>query len=422
MARQNEGLAMRIFSKIAATFRWKIILVSAVAAMVEGYDLQVVGYVAPVMTQEWDLPPGAFGPTFSIGLVGLMLGCLLIAPLADRYGRTRIIVGSTLTYGTLVFLSAMVDSIDALFWVRFFTGLGLGGALPNITATAAEASPVRWRITTVAIIYCGFGLGSFVGGLVAAALVESYGWQSVFVFGGTASLALVPVLLFGLPRSAPKSASEAIPARRDAIPVRLLFHDGRARFTILLWIIYFTGLMDLYMLASWLPTTISEQGISIGTAALVAGLMQIGGISGALTMSPLVDRYRPSPFLPLAYIFAALCIATIGFAGSSVPLTIAAVMGAGFGIIGGQITSDGVAAKVYPTHIRATGVGWALGIGRMGSILGPFLVGTALAFGVDVRTIFVCSAVPALLAALAYFVMGDLKASEDELVDSGIVA
>jgi AAHS family 4-hydroxybenzoate transporter-like MFS transporter len=401
-----SAIASRADSGRSSAIAWKLLALTTVAAMVEGYDTQVIGYVAPVISREWGLPPGAFGPTFSVGLLGLMLGCMFIAPLADRFGRKWIIIGSTAAYGALVLATAGAESLTALFWLRFVTGLGLGGALPNLAASAAESAPVHRRTFAVAILFCGFGLGSFVGSVVAAWLMAAYGWQSVFVFGGLASLVLVPVLIGALPGGKPGAAERGAATAEQAIPVAGLFRAGRARVTIALWVIYFMGLMDLYLLASWLPTTIHAQGLSPETAALITGLMQIGGIIGALILGPLVDRLGPNPLLPAAYAFAALCIGLIGFAGAEPLLIAVAVFGAGFGIVGCQNCNSGVVARIYPTEMRATAMGWALGIGRAGSIIGPFLAGRLLATQVDIRTIFLFSAVPALCAALAYLAIG----------------
>ena len=387
-----------------AAINWKVLGTCVLAATVEGYDTQVIGYVAPVISRVWDLPRGAFGPTFSVGLLGLMLGCMFIAPLADRLGRKWIIIGSTVVYGVLVLATAAAESLNALFWLRFFTGLGLGGALPNLTASAAESAPPHRRTLAVAILFSGFGMGSFLGSVVAAALMEAYGWQSVFIFGGAASLLLVPVLAWAM------SGAQAAYAKADEhaprLPVKRLFEAHKRRATIALWIIFFMGLMDIYLLASWLPTAITAQGIAPDSAALLSGLMQIGGITGAFVLSPLVDRFGPNPLLPAAYLLAAIGIAGVGLAGADIPLIAVAVFAAGFGVVGSQNCNNGVAARMYPADARATGIGWALGVGRLGSITGPWIAGQLLATQVDIRTILLFSAVPALCAALTYLVMG----------------
>jgi AAHS family 4-hydroxybenzoate transporter-like MFS transporter len=221
----------------------------------------------------------------------------------------------------------------------------------------------------------------------------------VFIFGGVASLLMVPLLAFALPHARPH-------AKAGGNPVAGLFLQRRTRATLALWVVNFMGLMDLYLLASWLPTTLNAQGLSVPVASLITGFLQVAGAVGALSLGPLVDRYGPKPALPVAYLVAALCIAAIGMAGGSVVLNMVAVFGAGFGIVGCQDCNSGVAAKLYPAEMRSTGVGWALGIGRIGSIIGPFVVGVLLSRHVDGRTIFLLSAVPAVLAAAAYVAMG----------------
>ncbi len=383
----------------AASIHLRTLALCIVAATVEGYDTQVIGYVVPVVSKAWALPPSAFGPTLSAGLAGLMLGCLVIAPLADRVGRKWIIVGSTLAYAGLILATATATSLNALFWLRFLTGVGIGGGLPNIAAIAADVSSAKWRATAVASLFIGFGLGGFFGGVVAAWLIALHGWQSVFLFGGAVSLLLVPLLAIALPNPRPH-------AKAGGNPVTGLFLDGRVRATLALWLVNFMGLMDLYLLASWLPTTLNGQGISIPVAALIAGFLQVAGAVGALTLGPIVDRYGPTPALPAAYLLAALSIAAIGLAGGSVVLSMLAVFGAGFGIVGCQDCNSGVAAKLYPAEIRSTGVGWALGIGRIGSIIGPLVVAELLSAGLGNRAIFLFSAVPAVFAAAAYLAMG----------------
>ncbi len=190
------------------------------------------------------------------------------------------------------------------------------------------------------------------------------------------------------------------------LPVKELFREGRAFVTALFWFVFFMNLMELYFLTSWLPTTISAQGISIQWAVIATSLLQFGGVAGAFGLGPLVDRFGPQPVLGAAFAGAAVCVAVIGLAGSSLPVTLVVVTLCGIGTIGSQNCNNGVAAKYYPASMRATGVGWALAVGRVGSIVGGLTGGVLLGAGMEVKTLFLIAAVPPVCAALAYLAMG----------------
>jgi AAHS family 4-hydroxybenzoate transporter-like MFS transporter len=381
-------------------FRWGPLALCAACLFVEGYDGQFMGYVVPGIAADWHIAPGALGPALGAGLYGLMLGAFLVAPIADLYGRKRVVVGSVLAFGILTIATMTVHTITALAVLRFFTGLGLGGAMPNTIALTAEFSPPARRASAVTINFASFSVGAAVGGLITAKLMPSYGWGSVFVFCGALALALFPLLLFGLPESYRPKRVERM------LPIRELFRDGRAGITALLWFLFFLNLMELYFLTSWLPTTISSQGISIQWAVIATSLLQVGGVAGAFVLGPLVDRYGPGLVLGSAFATGALSVILIGFAGSSVTVTLVAASLCGIGTIGAQNCNNGVAAKFYPAAARATGVGWALAVGRIGSIFGALIGGVLLTMGMDNRTLFLVAAVPPLCAALAYVSMG----------------
>src|SRR5271165_609515 len=182
-------------------FHLRLLLICAAVLLLDGFDTQAIGYVAPALAKEWGLTKGALGPVFSAGLVGLMIGALVFGPLADRVGRKKIIVFSTLAFGIGALVTAFVQDVNTLLAVRFLTGLGLGGAMPNAIATTAEFNPRRRRATMVMIMFCGFSVGAALGGLLAAALIPHFGWRSVFVVGGIAPLLLAAVLARQLPES-----------------------------------------------------------------------------------------------------------------------------------------------------------------------------------------------------------------------------
>src|SRR6266446_8828753 len=182
-------------------FQIRLLLTCAAVLFLDGFDTQAIGYVAPALAKEWGLSKGALGPVFSAGLFGLMIGALVFGPLADRVGRKKIIILSTLAFGLGALVTAFVQDVNTLLAIRFLTGLGLGGAMPNAVAMTSEFNPRRRSATMVMIMFCGFSVGAALGGLLAAALIPQFGWRSVFVVGGAAPLLLVPILARRLPES-----------------------------------------------------------------------------------------------------------------------------------------------------------------------------------------------------------------------------
>jgi AAHS family 4-hydroxybenzoate transporter-like MFS transporter len=307
------------------------------------------------------------------------------------------------------------------------TVLGLGGAAPNAVTLTAEFSPKSRRLSLVTVMFCGLSLGSAFGGLVASLLINHVGWRAMLVFGGLAPLALWPVLYFLLPESirflalrreanrprlqamltciSPEAAvdssalfaSESIASRS---PARDLLAAGRARETLLLWVTFFAGLLVLYLFSSWLPTIVSNGGGSVRSASLLTATWSIGGTCGALLLGRAMDKAVPHLVLACAYFVAALLILSIGHLIATPLLLAPAIFLAGFCISGSQVGVNGIAAMCYPTSIRATGVAWASGIGRLGSIAGSLLGGVLLGGGWGYGTLFTVVSIPAFIAAL----------------------
>jgi AAHS family 4-hydroxybenzoate transporter-like MFS transporter len=382
-------------------FRWVALALCAATMLVEGYDAQLMGYVVPGIARDWGVAPGSLTMAIAAGLIGMMFGGFLIAPLADSYGRRRVVLYSVIAFAILTIATAFVQDLPALIVLRLLTGFGLGGAMPNAIAITAEFSPSAKRASAVAAMFSSYSIGAGFGGIIAAWLIPTYGWGAVLIFCGGMALLLWPVLVVAMPESyVPQGES------KPKIPVGRLFSEGRARITILLWIIFFANLMELFFLTSWLPTTIGAQGVSEYYAVIATAVVQFAGVAAAFAMGPLVDRYGPRRVLPVAFVIAALCIAGIGLAGSAIAFTMVMAFGIGIGTVGAQNCNNGVAAKFYPTSIRATGVGWALAVGRIGSIVGPVVGGILLSTHVDIRTIFLFAAIPPLVATGAYLAMG----------------
>jgi AAHS family 4-hydroxybenzoate transporter-like MFS transporter len=284
-------------------------------------------------------------------------------------------------------------------------------------------------------MFVGFSIGAAVGGFVAAALIARFGWQSVFVTGGVIPCAIAILLILLLPESirfllmkgglmkggedkrvahslariapgvSPDLARSLVIEERPAqeFVVKQLFATGRTPMTLLIWVIFFMSLLDLYFLNAWLPTVIHDAGIVIEKAIVLTALFQIGGALGSLIMGRLLDRFLSFRVLACAYLAAGVFVFFIGAAGKSVVLLALTIFAAGCGVIGGQSSANALTAEFYPTPMRSTGVGWALGIGRVGSIIGPLLGGLLLSLEHEPRRVFWAAAIPVLIASIAGF-------------------
>jgi len=427
-------VAAFIDAQPVGAFQVKLLLTCATVLFLDGFDTTAIGYVAPALAKEWNIGKAALGAVGSAGLVGLMIGALLFGPLADRIGRKKIIICSTLAFGIGTLITSFVNDVNTLLAIRFLTGLGLGGAMPNTIALTSEFSPHRRRATMVMVMFVGFSIGAALGGFLAAALIPQFGWRSVFVVGGAAPIALAPILAFKLPESV---RFLALTGRADArvaellalvnakaifaagtrfivdepalkgIPVQHLFRGGRTLATLLLWVVFFMSLLDIYFLSNWLPTVLNDLGASISQAAIIGSMLQVGGVVGTFALGSIIDRFSFRA-LALVYFIAVFAVGAIGQLGHSAVLVTVAIFVAGFCIVGGQIAANALAAGYYPTSVRATGVGWALGVGRVGSIVGPLIGGVLLSLKWSAGDVFVAAAMAALCAALAAFSLGRL--------------
>ena len=406
-------------------FQLGVYVLCGAALIMDGFDVQSWGYVAPSVFAEWQIPSAA-GRVGSTALLGLLLGLICFSMLADRIGRRPVLIGTTLYFGLLTFATSQVQSLEQLLVVRFLAGFGLGATMPNVMALVSEYSPKRARVMTMLIVSSAFTVGAALAGFVAAALIPSFGWRAVFYVGGTVPLVVGVAMWLALPESMQfltlrqkrlddvgrwlRRISPATPGPATAdyfvaeeahggVPIVQLFHAGRTPTTLLLWVLMFMNLLNIYFLATWLPTIAGEMGFGTSAAVLVGTTLQVGGIAGAFVLGPVIKRL--GFFVVLAVNFAAACaaIAMIGVS-QGAALVFGVVFVAGFGVLGGQAALNALAASSYPTDLRATGVGAASGVGRTGSVLGPVLA-EIMRPRWTTEQLFLAAAVPALLSAFA---------------------
>ena len=374
------------------------IAVCFIVALIEGFDLQAAGTAAAGLRQSFALDPKMLGWVFSAGILGLLPGAFFGGWIADRIGRKKILITAVLLFGLFSLCTAYVESYSSLLLVRFMTGLGLGAALPNLIALCAEAVSERNRGTAISFMYCGVPLG---GALAAAvAMFSSEHWQTTFIIGGLAPLLVVPLMALLLPESTAFRKQHSATDNLRPSTTQALFGEGRARNTLALWLSYFFTLTVMYMLLNWLPSLLLEQGFSKSQAGMVQMLFNIGGALGSLLGGLLLDRCNKFKVVLFVYAGLLVALAGVGLSIGIVPMSIAG-FAAGLFVMAAQLVLYALAPQSYPTAVRATGVGAAVAIGRLGSVAGPLAAGQILAAGAGTSGVLLATSPGLVIAALS---------------------
>ncbi|MGA3308039.1 MAG: MFS transporter [Xanthobacteraceae bacterium] len=404
-----------------------VLVMCMLVALLDGYDTQAIGYTAPAIAQALNLPKDVLGPVFSAALLGAALGALSFGPLADRFGRKRFMVAATIIFGVFSLLTAYVTTLPQLLIYRFCAGLGLGGATPSFLALGGEFAPASKRGVFVAIAFAAWPFGGLIGALTSSYVIPHLGWQFVFYFGGVVPLIFAVILSIWLPESLrfliarnirfdevrqtlsriapgeipPDAQLVAAPEReREGIPVRHLFTEGRAATTVMLWVAFFVVFMVLVTVTAWTPTVLRSVGFSISAGALIIALNNAGSVCASVLSGFLVDRFGPYKTLVPGFIVGGVCIAAFGQATASVATLAVASTLAGFFVGGTGTGLIALAAAIYPTTVRSTGIGWGMGMGRLGQVFGPLGAGILVGWGVGAGGIFYAAAVPCFIGAL----------------------
>ena len=396
-----EGTAPATFGGV----QLKVAILCGLIQALDGYDLSAIGLAVPSLTKAWSLPPSAFTQAFALSSVGIMVGAMLAGPVADRFGRKPTLLVSVAIFGLFSLFSAWADSLPMLVALRFFTGIGIGGAMPTTVALTSDYAPDRWRTSTVMFMFTGNTIGGFFAGQIAAQILPGWGWQGIFYVGGVVPLVLLVVLIFILPES-PQFQGGARPASAKANPVSGLFEDKLAVITVLLWAIFLINLLNMYLIGYWLPTVLNLEGFTPADAAFATSIYSAGGILSTLLLGPVIARFGAERVLALSLAVGAICIGLLASGQLPRGSVMALLFCAGGGFIGSQLGLNGFAASVYPAATRSTGIGWALGIGRLGGIAGPIVGGALLAIGLAPTKILLFACAPGLVTAALVLFLG----------------
>jgi len=402
--------------------------ICVVINMLDGFDVLVMAFTAPEVAADWQLQPQSLGILFSAGLFGMAAGSLFLAPIADKIGRRNILLLCLFIISIGMLLSAFTNSVLQLASMRVLTGLGIGGALASLTTITAEYSSAKRQGFAISLVQSGYPIGATIGGTIAAILIVQSGWRAVFMFGAFSSALMIPLVYFFLPESLeylfarkPKGALQQAnklllklgqPQLQNLPAINTSNRDFRGGIkalvapelriaTLSIWCAFFMVMLSFYFVLSWTPTLLTEAGLRVDQGISGAVLMNIGGVIGGTSLGYLSTRFGAHWLTAL--FMAACAIAMVAFGLIEASLAVMLVMGfvIGYFIFGSMIGLYSITPDLYPTEIRNTGMGWAIGIGRIGAIIGPSVAGILLARGWSGADCFIAFALPLLLAMMA---------------------
>jgi AAHS family 4-hydroxybenzoate transporter-like MFS transporter len=402
-------------------------------ALLDGYDSQSLGAIAPAVIPALKLQPAEFGNIFSVGAIGVVIGTLSFGMLADRFGRKAMLITSVFIYGVFTLAMAFARDGEQLMILRFISSIGLGGTVPNALSLASEYLPTRMRASFVAVLWAALPAGGVLSGFAGGWLATNYGWPSVFLLGGALPVVVALFAIVALPDSL--AFLVAVGARGDKIrailshvspetpipadvrfvsnemkppgaPIAQLFADGRAVGTLLIWVLFFMSFCSMLSIVAWSSNMVRAAGFSVAEASSTLGWFNVGSLVASLTVGALIDRFGVFRVLGIYFLAMALVIGAVGFS-LSLPFALICALYVAVGFFTGGSNSGIIALGTlfYPVPSRGTGIGWAYALGRAGSFVGPLVGGWVVQAKWDATSVFAMIAAPALVALATTLVL-----------------
>jgi AAHS family 4-hydroxybenzoate transporter-like MFS transporter len=433
--RQNLQLDELIDGQAFGRFNCNLLFWSFLAMLADGFDIAALASAAPQLGREWHVASHAFAPALSASLFGILLGAPMLGYVGDRFGRKCAIVSGCVIYGLATLATVWSGNLVQLTLLRFLAGIGIGGLMPNTIALTSELAPKRLRAALIVLMFTGITTGGSVPGYVQAWLIPHYGWQVMFWIGGLAPLLIAICLWFALPESVKYLASKgaqraallamlrrirpdlnieddaqitvASSLRASGSGLRQIFSRGLAWVTPILWLCFASALMANYFLNSWLPLIFENSGLTARQSGTAISFYHYGGTLGGLLVSVVLGRFGFTA-IALLFLLAVPAIAALGLPGVSWLTMLATVTLAGFCTLGAQFGNNAASGLLYPTAFRSRGSGWALGVGRFGSVIGPLLGGVLIGLRLPLRQLFLLASLPMVIGLVASAIIAGL--------------
>lgn len=412
--------------------QWVILVLCMLASMIEGFDIVIIAYTAPAISQDWGVLSSELGMVFSAGVLGMTLGAMMLGGLADRFGRRIVVTGALLVAGLATSLVVYTSNVTELVIMRVVAGLALGALVATLPALTGEFSPGRHRTLIIATLIASANIGGFAGGLIVAELIASLGWKGIFLYTGLLTIAIAVIVWVMVPESLEfvrrknanntldmvnrtlkymgQQAVEQLPplgaqVKAEKASVVALLIPARRATTLLIWVAFFLSFLAVYFVSSWMPPVLTAAGLSTKEAIQATTALPMGAIIGNILIGWLAGRWGLNRMMAGAFALGAICMAALSFMHSILPtLPFIVIWGilclTGITLLGSFGNMYNVAITVYPAHIRGTGMGWAAGLGRAGAVASPTLAGLMMAAQLSMPTVFFLFAIPALLAAV----------------------
>ena len=379
------------------SFQYLTIFICFFLNVIDGIDVLVMSYTAPVIASAWSISSDTLGVVFSSGLLGMAIGALLLAPQADYFGRKKIILISIIIISSGVIFTGFSKNVYHLILLRFFSGIGIGAMLATTASIVSEYAPDRSKDFWISFVLAGYPIGAMLAGYISNIILNNYSWEWVFFIFGSISLIFIPIVYFLMSEST--IFLKLNKAKNQTVPVLSLFSKNHLTKTLKLWTAFFFSFACLYFLISWIPKLVTESGLSLKLGIYSGTVFNLGAFFGIITQGYFSSIFGLKKTISSFLFLTGIIMILINFfVGSDLMLIIFGILG--FAIQGGFVGLYSVAVRIYPSEFRTTGIGWGIGVGRLGAVIGPLCAGFFIGAGLGFSANFIIFSISAFISSV----------------------